>query len=234
MFKFRQVRLPILYLLITIFFRYLLYLFEVIAVGLVFYNEFLTYSLLPLQWVSNLKCSSSNCVKLLLVADPQILGQQDSSAIAQWDSDRYLLKTFNYAFSYTEPDIVIFLGDVMDEGHISSDRQFQADLNRFQSIFRISQDLNVLIMYLPGDNDIGGEGDPILPQVVHRFEKAFQEAIEPVTYQNLEFYKINQMTLMFQEPEALSDGTIRVALTHIPILKKIHTLSKQVRIFFCK
>lgn len=210
------------------FSRYLLYLFEAIAVGLVIHNEFLTYSLLPLQWTRHLTCSSSNCVKLLLVADPQILGEQDSSKIAQWDSDRYLSKTFKRALTYTEPDIIIFLGDVMDEGHISSDKQFQGNLERFQSIFSIS-DQNVLAMFLPGDNDIGGEGDPILPQIVHRFEKAFQDAVEPVTYQNLEFYKINQMTLMFQEPEALSDGTIRVALTHMPILRKIHTLSKQVR-----
>lgn len=202
---------------------------KVLALALLFYNEVLTYLLLPYQWAGQLECLSGQCVKIVAVADPQILGEQDSSLLARWDCDRYLQRTFSQALTHVQPDIVLFLGDEMDEGHIASDAQFRTDLNRFQSIFQIPDELSALSIYVPGDNDIGGEGDPILPHVVHRFDNIFQPSIEPVTYQNLEFYKINKMTLMFEEPEAISDGTIRVALTHMPILRKIHTLTKQVR-----
>jgi hypothetical protein len=36
--------------------------------------------------------------------------------ITRWDSDRYLSKTFSWAKYAYNPDVVVFLGDLMDEG----------------------------------------------------------------------------------------------------------------------
>lgn len=59
-----------------------------IAVMVVF-NEFVVYYLKSFDW-SFKKCSS--CVKVLIVADPQILGHVHEnyfgSSVAIWDNDR--------------------------------------------------------------------------------------------------------------------------------------------------
>jgi len=72
--------------------RYIL----IFIIAVVIYNEYLSYSLK--SWFSwpNIHCSaSSNCIKILLVADPQILGEQYEThfprgALTRWDSDRWL------------------------------------------------------------------------------------------------------------------------------------------------
>lgn len=62
-----------------------------IILATVIYNEFLIYDIQRLKW-SLRECSE--CVKILLVADPQILGEKNEnyfgSWIAQWDSDNVL------------------------------------------------------------------------------------------------------------------------------------------------
>lgn len=70
----------------------------VIILGTIFYNEFLVYEVQKLKWAMH-ECSE--CVKILLVADPQILGEKYEnyfgSWLARWDSDRYNQQTsFNF------------------------------------------------------------------------------------------------------------------------------------------
>lgn len=54
-----------------------------------------------------------DCLRVLLIADPQILGEDHETLIARFDSDRHLLKTFDQAVSHVQPDVAIFLGDLM-------------------------------------------------------------------------------------------------------------------------
>jgi hypothetical protein len=66
----------------------------VIIIAILIYNEYIVYSLK--KWFSwpTIRCdTSSKCIKILLVADPQILGEQYGShfprdLLARWDSDR--------------------------------------------------------------------------------------------------------------------------------------------------
>lgn len=69
---------------------------RMIAIGFlvlaaVIYNEFSVYDIQKLKW-STRECSE--CVKVLFVADPQILGEKNEnyfgSWIARWDSDNVL------------------------------------------------------------------------------------------------------------------------------------------------
>lgn len=51
------------------------------------------------------------------------------------------------------------------------------------------------IIYLAGDNDIGGEGnDPITPQKIARFEKHFSSVTEAVQYKHVAFHKVSLKT----------------------------------------
>ena len=49
---------------------------------------------------------------------------------------RYVSKTFNQAHHYVVPDLVIFLGDNLDEGEIATDEEFHEYIKRFQSVFQ--------------------------------------------------------------------------------------------------
>lgn len=163
------------------------------------------------------------------MADPQILGSQESGPsiltfVARWDSDRYIRKTFLQAVNYMEPDFIIFLGDIMDAGHVASDEEFYFDLERLWRIFKLPEFLkNSRIITLPGDNDIGGDDDIMIPQIVNRFYRVFNQSEGPVLADNLQFYKVNSLTYVFQKPEYVSndDGIIRIALSHIPLLPRV-------------
>lgn len=44
-------------------------------------------------------------------------------------------KTYLYAFDFVKPDVVIFLGDLMDEAHVATDQEFYEYVNRIFKIF---------------------------------------------------------------------------------------------------
>ena len=76
--------------------------------------------------------------------------------LRRWDSDKYLQKSFSLAYGYVRPDAVIFLGDLFDEGSRANDDEFHDYVKRFRKLFPLPK--HVKAAYLPGDNDVGGEG----------------------------------------------------------------------------
>jgi ethanolamine phosphate phosphodiesterase len=91
----------------------------ILLFGAIFYNEFLAYFSAYTRWPT-VKWPSES-LRILFVADPQIQGVLFESpfplgTITRWDSDRYLSKTFSWAMSAYNPQVVVFLGDLIDEG----------------------------------------------------------------------------------------------------------------------
>ncbi len=138
-----------------------------LALFLLFFNEFLIYYVNYVNWpqlqmINKIQNQSDQSVRLLLVADPQLIGENDEfyGWLARWDSDRYLRNTFLLANSYVKPDATIFLGDLFDEGLKATDQQFKRYFDRFNKIFECEKNRrvnNVKQIFIPGDNDIGGE-----------------------------------------------------------------------------
>lgn len=56
----------------------------------------------------------------------------------------YLRLTFSLAFKHAQPDAVIFLGDLMDEGNRADNDEFKRYVDRFFSIFAPGQDTKVI------------------------------------------------------------------------------------------
>ncbi|OXU20292.1 hypothetical protein TSAR_013928 [Trichomalopsis sarcophagae] len=189
----------------------------------VLYNEFLAYEIQAFKW-SLRKCT--DCVTVLLIADPQILGYQNEnykgSAWAMWDSDRYLKKTFSRAVSRTQPDVIVFLGDLMDEGHIANAEDFEKYKRRLAHIFDTPD--HIMKIYLPGDNDIGGEEDMVSSHIHERFNYAYTQS-DTLVYSTATFFKVNRLTktIPAAPKEAfLNDyaerNTTNVVLSHMPLL----------------
>ncbi|GFT80109.1 metallophosphoesterase 1-like protein [Nephila pilipes] len=185
--------------------------------------EWLEYSFIPLLYWSKISTdySSQSDVKLLIVGDPQLLGYRYSAPgllgmICCWDADRYVRKTFVLAYNYVNPDIVIFLGDNLDEGEIASEEEFLSYFHRFRSVFR-EVDFNKALI-VPGDNDIGGEGEPPQPFFEKRFNKYFRDDVF-TRYKFLEFVRINYITHSnrYHLAPNVSESMFRIVLSHIPL-----------------
>ncbi|RVE49212.1 hypothetical protein evm_006104 [Chilo suppressalis] len=210
-------------------------------VGAALYCEWFVYVIQPQYW-QGLGCDGQDaaCTKVLFIADPQIQGDlavpPPLSYLFNWDSDRYLKATFTVVSKYFQPDILVYMGDLMDEGSISTIPQFHGYVKRLSSIFNIESP--VLQIWLPGDNDIGGENEPVSREKVAEFDKVFNQP-STITYSNITFYKVNGMTYTFPKNiQGADENNINIVVSHYPIttrtvfsmqlIKEIHP-----NIFFC-
>ena len=55
-------------------------------------------------------------------------------------------KSFSYAFSYSKPDVVLFLGDLFDEGSKASGQEYMVTLERFNSVFEPAKHIKVSVL----------------------------------------------------------------------------------------
>lgn len=191
-----------------------------VAIISVIIIEWLTYSLTA--WIKWTELPNSvNSVKILAIADPQLLGKHFTGGslfgfISRWDSDRFVQKTFSLTYEYVQPDIIIFLGDLFDEGATSSDKEYSSYLHRFRSVFK-GVDFNKTI-FLPGDNDVGGEDELFSSEKLERFDRYFKPDIV-IRHRFIEFVKVNFMARSsnYTSVPPVLPGVIRVVLSHVPL-----------------
>lgn len=199
---------------------------------LVFIIEVVTYYCMVFYW-HQIECYDRNkCTRMLIVADPQLIGLHNEvipelTSIAIWDSDRYLSKTFWQAYSFIDPDVVIFLGDLLDEGSTADDKEFNLYVDRFYNIFENQE--NILNIWIAGDNDIGGEyPDYVTYHKIQRFTKAFSQP-DIITYRNVTFVKAN--TFQYKVPimpESANVMNINIVLSHVPLLSSLSSFVDKV------
>ena len=99
--------------------------------------------------------------RFLLVPDPQIQGYRNEppgvvGMLTRWDADRYMANYVQAAFKLVNPENVLFLGDLLDEGSAADPATFSDYAYRFHRLFPWS--LMPQQTFVAGDNDIGGEG----------------------------------------------------------------------------
>ena len=125
-----------------------------VLLGAILYNEYLAYLSSYAGWPSipmqklikknnDQEEPLDNVLKIIFVADAQIQGMLNEGStgpIKRWDSDRYLKKTFSWAMYAYEPQVVVFLGDLLDEGSEADDEQYLDYVIRFKSIYALEED----------------------------------------------------------------------------------------------
>ncbi|TDL14483.1 Metallo-dependent phosphatase [Rickenella mellea] len=96
----------------------------------------------------------------LLIADPQVLDHRSYPGrggwlmrLTQFVVDLNLRKNWMVATRF-RPDVVVFLGDMMDNGRVTmGDDEYQRYFNRFNAMFKIPPSTEEL--YIPGNHDVG-------------------------------------------------------------------------------
>ncbi|KAK7112446.1 uncharacterized protein [Littorina saxatilis] len=202
-------------------------------------NEYLIYQIQSWRWPPMPETSRDPNEELVILfaSDPQLIGIQDEhgfpvGAISRWDSDRFLRKTFSLAYSYTQPDVVVFLGDLMDEGSKALRSEYDSYMDRFQDIFYPS--LNSKVVYIPGDNDIGGEGFDFRTKFkISRFERHFENLTGVVNVHFIDFIKLDfrtqydSFTVKKQDVSGMTQkltAPVRIIVNHEPVVSQLKML----------
>ncbi|XP_053691768.1 uncharacterized protein LOC128740258 [Sabethes cyaneus] len=192
---------------------------------LIVYNEYLIHVFHSLQW-AQIECQTDNCLKILLVADPQILGNTFDTKLywplANFDSDRHLAITYRHAVQHSMPDIICFLGDLMDEGSVADADQYEEYFQRFANIFP-QPTAHTSMIYIPGDNDIGGEGfEPVKDTNVQRFRQYFNERPFWMFPNAIQIFNVNRITraaIWNENVENNDRSSLIFFISHISLLK---------------
>lgn len=183
--------------------------------------EWAVYVLHPWWLWPTLPVHNETSIRVLVVGDPQLLGRMNSASgffglVERWDADRYIRKTFHRAHSFFKPHVVIFVGDLFDEGEFAGDRDYESYFRRFLHVFR-DVDFNQAII-IPGDNDIGGEVSPPRRHMINRFYNYFRS--DPVTtYGKVDFVKVSYLTRSYTYRSFLTSKKdhVRVIVSHLPL-----------------
>ena len=210
-----------------------------IVCALVAYCEIFSFSVSCWTWPKLSSANEADDLRVLFVADPQLVGLRDEPAflgvVTRWDCDKYLQFGFFHAVSYVRPDVVVFLGDLLDEGSVASDDEFLTYVHRFRKVFRMPT--NVQSIFASGDNDVGGEGSDSKQQSkIDRFTKHFEHykagnhnvgisTIKHVTFQKISVdygERISQSHIdMLSDMRAHSTGRYRIVCNHMPLLSRL-------------
>lgn len=136
--------------------------------------------------------------------------------IKRHDSDRNIRKSFESAMTAVKPQIVIFLGDLMDRGSYAMDEEFFGYLSRFRNIFKIPE--NVRVNYIPGDNDVGGDwAEKIDYEKLRRFKHHFGNS-EHFEIRNISFYNVNLISHEIPDFSMKNDSSTSVIMSHFQVL----------------
>jgi len=210
-----------------------------IVCAVVAYCEIFCFSVSCWQWPKLDSFNEADDLRVLFVADPQLVGLRDEppllGVITRWDADKYLQFGFFHAVGHTRPHVVVFLGDLLDEGSEASDEEYMTYIRRFHNVFRMPT--TVKTVFASGDNDVGGEGiDSKLQWKVDRFTNNFEQYktgnynvgvsnVKHVTFQKISVdygERISQShTDMLSDLRAHSTARFRIICNHMPLLNRL-------------
>lgn len=119
--------------------------------------------------------------KVLIIADPQLIDNHTYPSrnsplltLSKFTVDNYIYKNYVTLIKELEPQTIIFLGDLLDNGRESTDKYYENEYQRFIRIFiNPLKNKNVEILTnIPGNHDIGW-ADGVTQHSSERFIKHF-------------------------------------------------------------
>lgn len=132
-------------------------------------------------------------LKMLLLADTHLLGPRKGHWFDKLRREWQMYRTFQTALTLHSPHVVVFLGDVFDEGQWSNDEQFDAYMDRFWELFSVPKGTKMLVV--AGNHDVGFHYR-MHKYFVDRFDKAFNtSAVHMTTIKGNSFVTINSMAM---------------------------------------
>ncbi|KAI6121443.1 Metallo-dependent phosphatase [Pisolithus sp. B1] len=151
---------------------------------------------------------NSRVARILVIADPQVLDEHSypergvfMSFLTQLMVDLNLRKSWRAAFHRLQPDAVVVLGDMMDNGRKSmSTTEYENYHQRYRDIFKAYK-RPVPTYYLPGNHDVGlGASASFSPEADSRYTSHFGPRNHYVS--------VGNHTLVFIDATALAEEDV--------------------------
>jgi len=194
-------------------------------IAVVIWNEYLALKLKSFSWKT--PTINDKNFPILIVADPQLIGYRNEPQfigwLSRWDSDRYLNRGFSEAFQAVQPKLIVFLGDLFDEGVEMSSTEFDWTIERFRSIF--PETASTPTIYLPGDNDIGGEMEPVYDRLVNKFQRYFSHVINSEITEEHFFDLASVYPMLSNKVEVINraeDSKAKILMSHVPLVRSMN------------
>lgn len=189
--------------------------------------------------------SKPSANKILLIADPQLIDNHTYPdrwgpflALSKFTVDNYIYKNYVKLIDILEPDTILFLGDLLDNGRESDDAYYEQEFNRFQKIFVDPiKDRNIdMITSVPGNHDIGWENG-VTRHSLERFKDHFGSPNKVVQVANHDLVFLDDLSitntkdLEVANPSRHFVDTIgetqpertRILFQHVPLWRDAHT-----------
>lgn len=139
------------------------------------------------------RVAQETAVTALLVADVHVLGNRRSRLDRVW-TDWQLRKSFDAIVAWHKIDVVVNVGDYLDEGYRSSDKRWTEYADRYHTALRSASKLHSVGVVGNHDTELGYAQ---AMGAVDRFERTFLPAnyFKTIEGTNITFVGINSMAL---------------------------------------
>jgi predicted MPP superfamily phosphohydrolase len=95
--------------------------------------------------------AARDAVNVVVIADPQLTDAYSYKqspglvlSLTEFYSDIYMRRNFKRIQFYLSPDVIVFVGDLMDGGREWEDDQYNRELLRFKKIFQMKPKTTVI------------------------------------------------------------------------------------------
>lgn len=156
-------------------------------------------------------------VHVAVIADPQLTDHTSYTSFAprgSWSlaaverlSDVYMTRAFRSAVLPRRPRHALFLGDLLDGGHVSRPEDWERVRRRFDRIFRWPRDPSSATV----TEKTGGTGDGVRGDDASAAAAAFAAAAKPMTYHTVHGnHDVGYSRAMLQRTEVLDRHEVRL------------------------
>lgn len=140
------------------------------------------------------KVTESPPVKVMLFADPHLLGPFQGHWFDKLRRESQMNRAFQAAVTIFRPEIIFILGDVFDEGKWVNDKQFQEYLDRYFRIFNTYGSGSKLYSIV-GNHDIGFHY-AAHPYITERFYREMNSTgVQLISVNDVHFITINSIAM---------------------------------------
>ncbi|XP_068621411.1 metallophosphoesterase 1-like [Battus philenor] len=171
--------------------------FVVGVIFVCFYCEWMIYYVNQIQcgWptLSKKPKDGLDPVHAMILADTHLYGAKDRFTLEDWRKEWQMKRAFQAAITIHQPELVFVLGDLFDDGKWSSQNEFNDNVKKFYSVFKVPEEITLYSVV--GNHDIGLHFR-ITPQLVKRFEKKLNAPpVRVVSLRGNHFILINSMAM---------------------------------------
>ncbi len=133
----------------------------------------------------------SNGFQTVLLSDIHLLGVNRRKRVDIWWTDWQLFKSFRAIDFFTNHELVVVLGDSLDEGGLASSRLFRKYVERFKNLFHTEKEI---LHSTVGNHDVDLSGAKAKPQL-RRWEKEFGRVNQVRSFRGVDFVTLNSLAL---------------------------------------